>query len=225
LLSKYEWIMSILPTNSKDLPNDWSGNNMSRDRLHGGTFKHLNLQGISLNGVDASEADFTGTNFKQARLQGANLRNTRLCETNLAEANLAGSDLRGAKLNGASLNGANLNRADLRGVKLNGADLAGANLAYAKLHDIDWSGADVRGTTFTECMGIKASEIEDLKERGANVGSQTDLPPPQLDWKWLIQFVVIPIVVASIGGYAVFANIIHNQHPASGNPIEQQKQR
>ncbi len=172
---------------------DWSGRNLSNRDLSGS-----NLTGAQLNGADLSNARLNGAKLRDAQLRGANLTEAELCGTHLTNVNL---------------NGANLRRADLTGADLRRADLRNTNL-----RDTNLSGADVRGAKFKGSNGLTEDVKHDLKDGGA-IFHQDMLGV--VDTRWWIQYVIVPLTVALIGGGGIIG-IIGSQkreHPSQPTSV------
>lgn len=171
---------------------DWSGRNLSNRDLSG-----LNLTGAQLNGADLSNARLNGAKLRDAQLRGANLTEAELCGTHLTNVNL---------------NGANLRRADFTGADLRRADLGNTNLS-----DTNLSGTDVRGANFKGSNGLTEDVKRDLKNGGAIFQDVLEVA----DTKWWIQYVIVPLTVALIGGGGIISIIasLKREHPSQPTPV------
>jgi Uncharacterized low-complexity proteins len=157
-------------------------------------------------GLDPTEA------FSKADLSGFNLSRADLRNFNLSGTVLSGTDLSHAKLNGAKLHdaqicGANLTDANLCGAQLPDADLSGADLCRANLSGANLSRVNVRGAKFGGSLGLTEDTKRDLKSRGANFEDFTGGEKSFLekDFKWWIQHVIVPLVIAFVGSGGIIA--------------------
>lgn len=102
---------------------------------HHFSLRDFNISRARLKGVYWAHVDAAGVDFFQADLSKASLRNADLTNAIFYETDLSASVLVGAKLRDANFKSANLEGADL-----SGADLSGAvNLADAVLTGIKWN--------------------------------------------------------------------------------------
>jgi hypothetical protein len=91
-------------------------------------------------------------------------------QPDLSGANLVGANLSHADLSNSNLVEANLSNADLTGVNLTGADLSGSIVIGTRLSGSSGS------------HGLSQSELDDLEQRGANLGDTSDSSfPPDID--------------------------------------------
>ncbi|MFB2838078.1 pentapeptide repeat-containing protein [Floridanema evergladense] len=161
-----------------------------------------------LSGYDLSHNDLSFSNMVLCKLNGSNLTMAKLNGANLQQAQLYGANLNAAQLCGAQLldvklNGASLRRADLNGADLTGADLRRADLRKANLSNTNFSGANVQDAQFGGSTGLTDDVKRDLKNQGGIFKNDTSQEVTDLQW-WL-QYVVIPLLIACIGGSGIAA--------------------
>mgnify|MGYP001799834808 CR=1 FL=1 len=172
-----------------------------------------------LSGCNLSNRDLSSLNLTGARLNGADLSNTRLNGAKLRGAQLRGVNLTEAELYGTELANANLNGANLRRADLSGADLRRADLRNANLSDTNLSGADVQGAKFKSCNKLTEDARRNLKDRGAIFQDVLEVP----DTRWWIQYVIVPLSVALIGGGGIIGIIgsgsLNKKHPSKSIPV------
>jgi len=182
--------------------HDWSEQDLSSQDLSNKNFSHHNLTRTNLNGSDLSNCCLNGANLQDAHIHGANLTYATLC---------------GAKLPNAKLNGADLRWADLTGADLGEADLRRCNFRDAKLRNTNLSGAKVQGALFQSCEGLTEDLKHDLKNRGAIFKDTTSRVH---DIRWWVQFVIVPLAVASIGGGGVMGLLNNVNAKANCSPSQ-----
>lgn len=173
--------------------DDLSYQDLSDRNLSNSNRSHYNLTGANLSGSDLSHCNLNGTNLQDARLYGASLKYATLC---------------GTRLHNAKLSGADLCNADLTGAELVGADLRRCNFKNAKFSNTDLSDANVQGADFSGSNGLTEEAKRELKNRGAifkNSVSRTQ------NLKWYVQFVIVPLTVACIGGGGIMGFLNQKQ--------------
>lgn len=181
------------PSNNDDL----SYQNLSERDLSNSNRSYYNLTGANLSGSDLSHCNFNGTNLQDARLYGVSLKHATLC---------------GTRLQNAKLNGADLCNADLTGAELAGADLRRCNFKSAKFSNTNLSGANVQGAYFSESKGLTEDAKRELKKRGAIF---KDSASRVQNIKWYMQFVIVPLTVACIGGGGIMGFLNQKQENCS----------
>jgi uncharacterized protein YjbI with pentapeptide repeats len=174
---------------------DFSGRNLSRFDL-----SNFNLSGTNLNGANLSHAELNGAKLQDAQLRGVNLTEVKLCGANLSDADLNGADLRRANLSGAIL--------------------CRAKLSNANLSDTNLSGTDVRDAFFGGSLGLAEDTKRNLKNRGAVFADSTAQRNSLLgkDMKWWLQFVIVPLIITSIGSGGI-VSIINALKREATSPI------
>jgi uncharacterized protein YjbI with pentapeptide repeats len=197
------------PNSNNNLSEDWTGKNMQGDDFSCRNLKNYILRRANCNGTDFSHADMSGTNCQKSTIRGGILNKALL---------------RGADFSSADLSGADLSGADLRGSILFCADLTDANLS-----DTDLTGANVRYAKLIRCQGLDQSAVDDLKQRGAIMDNSSNLPPPGKSElgerrRWWLQFVLVPVAIASIAGiFKIVATSKNQSQVATPSFSTQQK--
>jgi uncharacterized protein YjbI with pentapeptide repeats len=145
------------------------GANLSNARLSEANLSHTDLSGIDLRAAHLRNAILSGAVLRGANLRAAILRGTDLSGADLSTANLFNAVIAEADLSNANLNNADLTKTNLRGAILHRAVLRGADLRGADLREAELSEAYLYRTRFGNNLGLKESDILNLKKRGGIV--------------------------------------------------------
>lgn len=141
----------------------------------------------------------TYNDLSHQNLNGQNLSNQNLSGYKLIRTQINGGNLKDSILDGANLESAQLSGADLTNASLRGANLHNANLEYTQLDGVDFNGADVRGTRLKGSTGLSEETKKILKAKGAILDNTTN----DVERKWWIEKVLIPLIGLLIGGSGI----------------------
>ncbi|MEE2750851.1 MAG: pentapeptide repeat-containing protein [Myxococcota bacterium] len=220
---------------------DLTGAHLERSDLTGACLAGAKLDGARLEGARLRDADLRGAFAERAWFDDAILCGANLRELRATQAHLVGADLRGASFGGTVMGLADLSGSDLRETSVGDSDLSGALLEHARMKGADLSTAWVSGTVFDGALGLTGSELEELRKRGARVGSVSlrNLSPGQLgrmvvrlvirgveqvlkarhwlsDWPWL----GIPVAADLVSPVSRQLSFVRSMgYPGTGSPL------
>lgn len=163
---------------------NYSNQDFSHQPLTSRDFSHSDLTAIRLTGSNCDNSHFDGANLTEAEFSGASLNNATCSGTKFVRAMLVNATFRKSNLTYADFSGANLSRSIF-----DESILVGCN----------FQNTDVTETQFLNCQGLTEDVKRDLRKRGAIVKSFPLGNQESKSWKWLVQSVLVPLVIAAIG--------------------------